>query len=1008
MISQKTSNDLFNKIRSKFGNITIGDSAGNATADPKQAVFFDFEFSEAEDKFGRVSISLADGESMKVFYNRDLINKIDETEKGDWFAFIKELKDFAVEHQLNFDVRDITKSSLNKQDYQNLADTNKAVNTAEMSEELARITKLAGLEKAPVSEGLTGTSKSSFENLDKTKLIIRHKGKVDENVPGARSRQINSLYIENEDGERFKYPIVHLAGARAMTRHVANGGRPHDDFGQHIIQTSEDIAKLNSFARFVSNKDQLNDSAGDIIEQTKMKLENLRNYVKNLSKQSHYEAAVKDFKTPEAVEMDDATANNYREKFTLKNLDNRVEDALPLIHKVMSEYKDSDMPAPVNYGALVQSFLANPDKKLILRRDPTADKMLSVTKFTDKNTMLSSILSDIAARLLSRGDEEDNIANFASRVADEMEGEGQPFFKPSADYIKNKKIAIQLAKRYIDDFNKMKKDPAYADEVRKDPQEIKKFKNIKGQEYGDKHKEYGKKSEAEQFEAWADSVENEKLGLKKEVAEDAGLTDQQKQGLKALSVKYKGHQGANGDLLPLGYLDSKVDTGVPHDGWDSKEIEAWEKQSGKDSEDWEHEDYDAFINNAPVTSGMIDDLAKVLGSDFEDDDNLMSKARDYLDILNFHGDKVKEDMGEKIANMAQNMTKDEFMAHADELGLTPEEAAEHYEKMQGGAYAGKFEGNEFAQAVQKAKAAGMKSGDKFKVGDKEYTLKDAIELAGLNLNEFFQEEEFAMENSDLTSAYKQIAQLASDVDENPEDAEDQWELASEVARPITKILKQIMDYDKGEQMPDGSDMSYADMFKKVSMLANKGAQTNDPKMAAEIFKTMSSVYDMKQVAEESVSEDVSEQEKIKVLLQWFQNKHDTYRNDFINDQIEAYGKKGSEVKQAVENNDELIELENIVDALKSGSMKDAIETINSAKYEFSGIPGEDDDFVQVIEKLGIPKDTFWFTKNESVAESKTQITESKSQINESREDNAFNISGVDNEINRIVHLAKYQ
>ena len=52
---------------------------------------------------------------------------------------------------------------------------------------------------------------------------------------------------------------------------------------------------------------------------------------------------------------------------------------------------------------------------------------------------------------------------------------------------------------------------------------------------------------------------------------------------------------------------------------------------------------------------------------------------------------VKEDAGEKIANMAQNMTKDEFMSNADELGLTPEEAAEYYKKMQGGAYAGKFE-----------------------------------------------------------------------------------------------------------------------------------------------------------------------------------------------------------------------------------------------------------------------------------------------------------------------------
>ena len=41
----------------------------------------------------------------------------------------------------------------------------------------------------------------------------------------------------------------------------------------------------------------------------------------------------------------------------------------------------------------------------------------------------------------------------------------------------------------------------------------------------------------------------------------------------------------------------------------------------------------------------------------------------------------------------------------------------------------------------------MKAGDKFKVGDKEYTLKDAIELAGLNLNEFFQEEETEVKES---------------------------------------------------------------------------------------------------------------------------------------------------------------------------------------------------------------------------------------------------------------------
>ena len=517
-MNPKNSEDLFNKIRSQFSNIRLGDENGAATADPGSAVFFEFEFQEDADTFGSVSISLADGENMKVYYNRDLVNKIDEDSRDEWYAFLKELKDFAVEHQMRFDVRDITKNNLTKQDYENLADTNKTVNTDEMSEELARITKLAG-----VTEGLTGTSKRSYENLNKTKLIIRHKGKVDETVPGARSRQIQSLYIENEEGERFKYPMTHLAGARAMQRHVSNGGRPHDEFGQHIVSTSEDIAKLNSFSRYVTNKDQLNDNAGDIIEQTKLKLENLRGYMKNIAKQSHYEAASKDFKTADEQVLDDETVAKLREKFTLTNLDNRVEDALPLINRIMSEYDDEDQmkikdtqptvipkdtdpikaePEPqVDHGAIVQSFLTDPESKLILRKDTSADKMLSATKFKDKSTMLGAILSDIASRMLTKTGEEDRVANFASRVADGIESEGSAMFKPGPDYNSNKKIAVQLAKRYIDDYKKMQSDPEYGKEVRMDPEDY----NPK------KHPKLDKRArgEATEFEEWAEGVANE-------------------------------------------------------------------------------------------------------------------------------------------------------------------------------------------------------------------------------------------------------------------------------------------------------------------------------------------------------------------------------------------------------------------------------------------------------------------------------------------------------------------
>ena len=59
----------------------------------------------------------------------------------------------------------------------------------------------------------------------------------------------------------------------------------------------------------------------------------------------------------------------------------------------------------------------------------------------------------------------------------------------------------------------------------------------------------------------------------------------------------------------------------------------------------------------------------------------------------------------------------------------------------------------------------MKAGDKFKVGDKEYTLKDAIELAGLELNEFFQEEETEVKESINEAKQDNTASNIAGVDE---------------------------------------------------------------------------------------------------------------------------------------------------------------------------------------------------------------------------------------------------
>ncbi len=839
MIKPKTSQDLFNKIRSKFANIQLGDSTGNVTADPKSAVFFDFEFSESSDNFGRVSISIADGESMKVFYNQGLVEKIDDEAKANWYSFLKELKDFAVEHQVGFDVRDITKTSLTQQDFKNLADVNKTVNTGDnMSEELTRLTKLAGI---AVAESLTGTAKSSYESLDKTRLIVRHSQAVDENVPGSRSRQINSLYIENEQGERFKYPMKHLSGARAMARHVANGGVPHDDFGKHIIKMSEQIAQLNSFARYATNKDQLNNSVGDIIEKSRLKLENMRNYIKNISKQGHYMKAKESFQPTTIAELDDETRNSLREKFTLRHLDDKVESALPLIHSLMKEYDDKDavMSQPVvDHSAMVQSFLANPEKKLVLRADPAADKMLKITKFTNKNTMLSSILSDIASRMLTRNDEEDRIANFASQVADDMGNEGAPFFKPDENYTKNKKIAIQLAKRYIDDYKKMQQDPAYADEVRQDPSKFAPKKDRQGKA----------KDESEGFEKWTNRVESKVIeGINSLPDEDHAGENFSK--LKDVMSKHfpVGTEGVNAvtTLQGLGFGDDdlfdQLGELAEKEGPDACACDTVKNyimntllkspniqnyytpeqitalQDAASASDQRTEKQPAMAGQESVSEAankpiMIDgkevdmlsieyemqdvgdNIFDLQGAQFTDGTDLSDVQMEKLEADADFNELVQQDHAERYADAMQEAPDsiDDQYRFRDWLKKThnkqvhelkPQEYAEiskQYRDEQGT----KTEGNEFAQAVQKAKAAGMKPGDKFKVADKEYTLKDAIELAGMQLEDF----DFAAESVGGGPTVRQMSdlELANFLHTSVAEVKKDREAAEEAAQEINQ------------------------------------------------------------------------------------------------------------------------------------------------------------------------------------------------------------------------------
>jgi hypothetical protein len=105
------------------------------------------------------------------------------------------------------------------------------------------------------------TTKTSYHPLGNTKIILRHSKPVTEEKPGARSRNIEAVFIEHE-GERLRYPHNHLLGARVMALHVDQGGKPWDTIGEKIVEISrrrKDIMELLRGTKKFGGKEQVDE-----------------------------------------------------------------------------------------------------------------------------------------------------------------------------------------------------------------------------------------------------------------------------------------------------------------------------------------------------------------------------------------------------------------------------------------------------------------------------------------------------------------------------------------------------------------------------------------------------------------------------------------------------------------------------------------------------------------------------------------------------------------------------
>ena len=329
----KIGEDLFNKIRGRFPEVTIGDEVGTVTNEPELARFFDFNYNG----LGKVSISIDEDEGLTVIYSKDFMEDQDEMTKGDWYDFLKELRIFGKKRMLDYSVRDITKSNLEKRDYKFLAKTPEDENMNESK--------------------LYGTSKISYQNVGEARIMIKHTESVNQESTSGRTRNIGKIYIESADGERFMYPFKHLSGARAMAMHVSEGGKPHDDFGTHVVGLSEEMAKLRKFKNYMGRSAVMAESLAGYVDIVKERIATVKKTIESLQKPKFYAETFAAYAKPMMEDVPTDVAENWIDQLTIKQFNEELADVFPYIYNLVSEASKAKSLGPEELEEV-----AGPDK----------------------------------------------------------------------------------------------------------------------------------------------------------------------------------------------------------------------------------------------------------------------------------------------------------------------------------------------------------------------------------------------------------------------------------------------------------------------------------------------------------------------------------------------------------------------------------------------------------------------------------------------------------------------
>jgi hypothetical protein len=334
--------ELFDKIRTRFENVRLGDESSKATSDPEKARFFNFDYTVNGHKVGNITISLIDEDSLKLYYGRDVVDAIKQVDleypsedgvsgEDKWYNFLRSIRLFARRNLLTFDTRDITKSNLQVKDVKQQSKADATIDTDEMNVTESR---------------LHGTRRSSYQECGPVRVIVRHTGDVNDEVRGARSRNIESIFLETHLGERFLCPLKSLHLARALAQHLSQGGAMQDDTATRIVLIGEEMDAMRHFVREVKRR-QFEDTETDSMARAAVRrYDELKGQLKHLAGRRGYDDYAQNAQTEESSQ-DDFDVDALRERFVKKVYNDKFDAALPYVYKAYMKQKQEGIESPL-------------------------------------------------------------------------------------------------------------------------------------------------------------------------------------------------------------------------------------------------------------------------------------------------------------------------------------------------------------------------------------------------------------------------------------------------------------------------------------------------------------------------------------------------------------------------------------------------------------------------------------------------------------------------------------